>query len=96
LDLIGFNPVDWAESASNGKLEREAVNAAFSAAASAQITLCWSLGRKKWLGFLGDVATAAYLSLQQLEGKGFLTLTVPKDLLNADNLARFQTEYKSE
>lgn len=96
MDLIGFDPVDWVESAANGKLEREAVDAAFSAAASAQITLLWSLGQRKWLGVLGDVATAAYLSLQRLEGKGFLTLTVPKGLLAADNLARFQTEYQSK
>jgi hypothetical protein len=58
----------------------------------------WRSGSAKWVVITGegqalkDAATAVYLSLRDLERKGFLTLTVPKDLLDADNLSRFQTE----
>jgi len=38
-----------------------------------------------------DAATAMYLTLQKLETKGFLTLTVPQDMLQANNLANFET-----
>jgi hypothetical protein len=42
-----------------------------------------------------DASTAMYLSLRDLEDKKFLKLTVPKDLLDADNLSRFITESKT-
>jgi hypothetical protein len=57
----------------------------------------WRSGSAKWVLITGegqalkDAATAMYLSLSALEKKGFLSLTVPKDLLDADNLSRFQT-----
>jgi hypothetical protein len=41
-----------------------------------------------------DAATAAYLSLEALEAKNFLTLTVPTDMLDAANVSRFQTSFK--
>ncbi len=34
-----------------------------------------------------------YLSLQSLEKKNFLCLTVPQDLLAADNLSKFETSF---
>jgi hypothetical protein len=37
-----------------------------------------------------------YLSLEQQLKPGFLTLTVPQDMLEANNLARFQTEFKEK
>ena len=62
----------------------------------------WRSGSAKWAQWIGegkalmDAATAMYLSLESLEKKGFLTLTVPSDLLAADNLSRFQTTYKEK
>ena len=91
------NFVSWFESAKNAGLEREAANAFVSSAASAWITGTWRSGSAKWASWLGegqalrDAATAVYLTLSRLETKNFLTLTVPKDLLDADNLARFET-----
>src|SRR5690242_13993429 len=100
MGLLEFpNPGDWFNSFKMGTLEREAANAVMSAAYSSYISGLWSEGVSKWFVWSGtgqglkDAATAAYLSLQALEAKGFLTLTVPKDLLDANNLARFQTEY---
>lgn len=86
------------EGAQNAKLEREVVNSIISGAYSAWISAMWRSGEAKWVQITGegqalkDAATAMYLSLRDLEQKNFLTLTVPKDLLDADNLSRFQTE----
>ena len=90
------------ESAKNAGLERDEINALVSAAYSAFISALWRSGSAKWAIWTGegqgmkDAATAMYLSLSQLESKNFLTLTVPKDLLDADNLSRFQTEFKEK
>jgi hypothetical protein len=86
------------EGAKNAGLEREAVNSFVSSAYSAWITAMWRSGSAKWATFTGegqamkDAATAMYLSLTQLEAKNFLCLTVPQDLLDPDNLSKFQTE----
>ena len=103
MGLIDFpDPVGMFEGAKNANLEREAANALVSAAYSAWICTVWRSGGAKWAIFTGegqalkDAATAMYLSLSQLETKDFLALTVPKDLLNADNLSRFQTERKTK
>lgn len=99
MSLFGIpSPVDMVESAINGKLEREVINAALSAAFSSYISGLWRSGSAKWADWSGegqamkDMATATYLSLREVETKGFLTLTLPKDLLDPDNLSRFQTE----
>lgn len=99
MALLEFpNPGDWVNSFKMGAEEREAANAAMSAAYSVFISALWSEGNAKIFSSFGagqglkDAATSAYLSLSALEKKGFLTLTVPKDLLDADNLSRFQTE----
>src|SRR5579863_8375678 len=101
--LINFpDPVTMLEGAKTANLEREVINAIVSTAYSAWITFMWSSGSSKWALFVGegqamkDAATAAYLSLRELEQKKFITLTVPQDLLKADNLARFQTEEKTK
>jgi len=92
------NFVSWFEAAANAKLEREATNAFVSAAASAWITGMWRSGTAKWAVWFGegqalqDAAVAAYLTLSQLETKGFLVLTVPSDMLSAAVLSKFQTE----
>lgn len=103
MGLLEFpNPGDWFNSFKMGTLEREAANAVMSAAYSSYISGLWSEGDSKLFSFAGagqglkDAATAAYLSLRELEAKGFLVLTVPKDLLDADNLSRFQTERKTK
>jgi hypothetical protein len=103
MGLLDFpNPSDWINSFKLGQLEREAANAVMSAAYSSYITGLWTEGSNKIFSKLGagqglrDIATAAYLSLRELEAKGFLTLTVPKDLLDPGNLSRFQTEFKSK
>ena len=103
MGLVDFpNPADWYNSAKNGGLEREAANSFVSMAYSAQITFLWRSGSSKWATWMGegqamkDAATAMYLTLSQQETKGFLTLTVPKDLLDPDNLAKFQSEWRTK
>lgn len=95
------DPVSMFEGAKNSGLERDEINALASAAYSAWISAMWRSGSAKWVLITGegqalkDAATAMYLSLRELEKKKFLTLTVPKDLLDSDNLSRFQTEEKT-
>jgi|SRR5579862_4606791 len=94
------DPVSMFESAKNAGLEREVANAFVSATLSASISGMWRSGSAKWADWTGegqalkDAATAMYLTLSEQLKPGFLALTVPKDLLNADNLSRFQTEFK--
>ncbi len=102
MGLIEFpNPVSWFEGAKNAGLERSELNAFVSMAYSAQISFLWRSGSSKlaqWTGegkALQDAATAMYLTLSRLESAKFLTLSVPQDLLEPDNLAKFQTEFVS-
>jgi hypothetical protein len=96
------DPVSILEAAENAKLEREVVHALVSAEYSALIAFVWRAGSSKLAAALGigqamrDAATVRYLSLRELEKKNFLTLTVPQDLLAADNLSKFQTECQSK
>jgi len=96
------DPVSIFESAKNAGMERDEINALASAAYSSWITAMWRSGSSKWAQWIGegkalqDAATAMYLSLQELEKKNFLTLTVPSDLLDAANLSRFQTSFKEK
>jgi hypothetical protein len=103
MGFIDFpDPVSMFEGAKTAGLEREVINALMSAAYSAWITVMWKSGDAKWIDWAGegqalkDAATTAYLSLHQLEKKNFLTLTVPKDLLDPANLKRFQTETQTK
>jgi hypothetical protein len=103
MGLVDFpDPVSMFEGAKTAGLEREVVNALVSSAYSAWISAMWRSGSAKWVLITGegqalkDAATAVYLSLRNLQTKGFLTLTVPEDMLAADNLARFQTEEKTK
>jgi hypothetical protein len=99
------DPVSMFESAKNAGLERDVAQAFVSASLSAAITGMWRSGSAKWADWTGegqalkDAATAMYLSLQQqllTQKPGFLVLTVPQDLLAANNLSRFQTEQKTK
>lgn len=96
MSLLEFpNPVAWFESAKDENQKRDLINATMSTLYSAQITLLWETGRRKLWGegaALQRTATSMYLTLSTLEKKGLITLTVPKDLLAADNLSQFQTE----
>jgi len=62
----------------------------------------WRSGSAKWALWAGegkalqDAATAMFLSLEALQKKGFLTLTVPTDMLEASNLSHFQTQEKTK
>jgi hypothetical protein len=101
--LLEFpNPVSWIEGAKNAGMERDTLNAFLSMLYSAQISFLWRSGSSKWAQWVGegkalqDAATAMYLSLLTLEKKNFLSLTVPKDLLNPDNLSTFQTTSKEK
>lgn len=95
MGLFDFpNPVGWIEGAKDAELGRQMGNALASAAFSAWISGMWALGKQRFCGFAAYMATGAYLSLRQLEAKGFLTLTVPNEMLAPDNLSRFQTERK--
>lgn len=93
MGIIDFNPVDWGESIADGSLRRTEIRKGLSALYSAQITELWELGKRLPWGFgkaQQRTATALYLSVSANLGDG-LTLTVPKDLLDADNLAQFET-----
>jgi len=100
MGLIDFP--DPLSDLATAKLEREVVNSLMSAAYSSWITFMWTSGQAKWADWSGegqamkDAATSAYLSLRELEKKGFLALTVPKDLLDAVNLSKFQTELQTK
>jgi hypothetical protein len=103
MGLVDFpDPVSMFEGAKTAGLEREVINALMSAAYSAWITFLWETGDAKWIDWAGEgqalkkAATTAYLSLAALQEKKFLTLTVPKDLLDADNLSQFQTQEKTK
>lgn len=97
MGLIDFpNPADWVNSAKDGNLEREAMNTVLSGVYSFWVTGMWSLGQKKWFWFLADAATSMYLSLNVLEKKGLLALTVPSSMLEPKNLSRFQTTEKTK
>lgn len=96
------DPVSMFESAKNADLERDVANALVSASVSATIAGMWRSGSAKWADWTGegqalkDAATVMYLTLERELKPGFLTLTVPKDLLDPNNLARFQSESKEK
>ncbi|SRR6266550_2785014 len=96
------NFVAWFESAKNADLERNVANAFVSAAASAWICWTWRSGSSKWAIWIGegqalrDAATAAYRTLSQMETNKFLVLTVPQDLLDTENLSKFETISRTE
>ena len=96
------DPIGILESAKNAGLEREVINSLVSSSYSAWITFWWRSGSTKWALWAGegqamkDAATAMYLTLHNCEKKNFLILTVPSDLLTADNLSRFQSELQTK
>src|SRR5271170_5170462 len=103
MGLIDFpDPIAMFEGGKTAGLEREVINSLVSAAYSAWISMLWRSGQAKWAAFTGegqalkDAATSVYLTLSTLEAKGFLSLTVPQDLLDPNNLSRFQTEEKTK
>jgi hypothetical protein len=94
--LLEFpNPTSWITAAKDDDQKRALINASMSALYSAQITFMWETGRKALWGegkALQRTATSIYLTLLNLEKKNLITLTVPKDLLDPNNLSQFQTE----
>jgi|SRR5579864_4572777 hypothetical protein len=97
------DPVSMFESAKNAGLERKVAVALVSAVVSATIAGMWRSGSAKWADLTGegqalkDSATVTYLTLRQTSIEGLsLVLTVPKDLLDPNNLSRFQTEEKTK
>lgn len=94
------DPVSMFESAKNAGLERSIAEALISVAISDYIAGLWAQGSAKLFGWVGegqaakDMATACYLSVTKNPSLNWLVLTVPEDLLDANNLARFQTESK--
>lgn len=103
MGLLDFpNPVDWITGIKDDDQKRALINATMSALYSAQITMLWETGKAaegKWWGSEGPAfkktATSMYLTLRTLEQKNLITLTVPQDLLDPDNLSKFQTERKT-
>jgi hypothetical protein len=93
------DPVSMFESAKNAGLERKVAIALISCTISATIAGMWRSGSAKWADWTGegqalkDAATVMYLTLsrQQIEGTP-LTLTVPQDLLDPNNLEKFVTQ----
>jgi hypothetical protein len=100
LEIPNF--VAWFESAKNAGLERTIANALVSGALSGYLTGLWRSGDAKWATWTGegqalkDAATAMYLTLSQLETKDFLVLTLPQDMLDPNNLSRFQSERRTK
>lgn len=99
MNLISFpDPIAWYQGAKQAGLERDEINAFVSMAYSAWLSFTWRSGTARWAVWTGegkamqDGATAAFLSLRALEKKNFLTLSLPSDMLAAENLSRFQTE----
>jgi hypothetical protein len=93
------DPISIFESAKTSGLERQAANAFVSSAFSGYISFLWTLGKKTLFGLgpaLQDMATAQYLTLSKMETKGFLTLSVPSDMLTPENVSRFQTEWQTK
>lgn len=99
------DPISMFESAKNAGFERDVAAAMVSATVSAAISGMWRSGSAKWADWTGegqalkDAATVMYLTLQQRLEKlapGLLVLTVPQDLLDPNNLARFQTQAKEK
>jgi hypothetical protein len=96
------DPVSMYTGAKMAGLERREIDAFVSAAYSAVMSGMWASGASKWAIWTGeaqglkDAATSMYLTLSRMETKNFLTLTVPNELLKADNLSRFQTEEKTK
>jgi len=98
MALLEFpNPGEIYNSFKSGALDRDSLNALLSAMYSSYISGLWAEGSSKWAIWTGagqgmkDMATATYLSMEPLQKKGFLCLTVPQELLDPNNLARFQT-----
>jgi len=78
------------------KLKRQAIKSILSAGYSATITMLFETGRKKLWGegkALQQTARSIWLSLQPLADAGLLSLDVPKDLMDPDELSKFQGEY---
>lgn len=99
------DPVSMYEGAKNAGLEREEVNAFVSTMYSGWVAFLWRAGNSKWIQVLGlgqalqDLATSMYLTLErELESAKNvrLVLTLPKDLLDPDNLSKFQTSFKEK
>lgn len=96
------DPVSMFESAKNAGLERDICEALVSVAISDYITGLWAQGASKLFSWFGegqaakDMATACYLSVTRNTSLKWLVLTVPQDLLDANNLGRFQTEQKTK
>ena len=96
MEITIPNFIGWYESAKNSGLERDIANAIVSASINAWIAFTWSSGDSKWASIIGegkalkDAATAAYVSLEELQKKGFLVLAPPKEMLSNDNISRFQ------
>lgn len=100
MGLIDFpDVVGMFEGAKNAGLEREVANAFVSAACSGYLTFLWETGKRKWLGSEGQalqrMAVATHLTLEKLLQKNFLTLTVPKDMLDPNLRSQFQSEAKT-
>lgn len=99
MNLLQFpDPVAWYSGAKQAGLERDEINAFVSMLYSAQISFLWRSGKARWAVWAGegqaiqDAATAMFLSLEALQKKGFLTLAVPSDMLEAANLSKFITQ----
>ena len=101
IDIGGLftGPVSAVLEIGDDKLKQEAIKSVLSAAYSAAITSLFETGRKKLWGeghALQQTARALYLSLQPLVQNGVLSLSVPKDLLDPDELAKFEGEYSKK
>ncbi len=103
MNLLQFpDIVGMFEGAKNAGLERDEINALISMLYSSWLSFLWRSGKAKWATWAGegqamqDAATAAFLTLEALQKKGFLTLAVPIELLEAANISKFTTEMKTK
>ena len=89
-------PVDAILHVGDDKLKQLAIKAALSAGYSGVITFQFETGRKKLWGeglALQRTARAIYLSLQPMADAGLLDLSVPQDLFDSDEMARFNSRF---
>lgn len=94
MAIFDLNPVAWGLSIGDDKIKRTEIRRGLSVLYTFQVTTLFALGRRRLLGFgatLQEIARALYVNLELNIGDG-LSITVPRDLLDADALAKFQTK----
>lgn len=92
-------PVDAVLEIGDDKLKQQAIKSVLSAGYSAAITSLFETGRKNLMGeghALQQTARSIWLSLQPMVENKLLSLAVPLDLLDKNEMAKFESEYNTK